>query len=128
VDLRHPHPPNRIMTTTDDTTPPEVALDETLALLADPHRRRVVELLARQPIPAGQLACATGLSAPAMSRHLRQLRRAGLVAERHDGDDARIRIYSLRPDRLAGLRDWLSEVEMHWSGQLEAFRTHVEER
>lgn len=113
---------------TDSDAADVVSLDETLALLADPNRRRVVELLSRRPTPAGQLAAQTGLSAPAMSRHLRLLRRAGLVVERHDGDDARIRVYSLRLDRLAGLRDWLAEVESHWAAQLDSFRRHVEER
>lgn len=116
------------MTATADTTPPGAALDETLALLADPTRRRVVELLAQRPTPAGQLAVQAGLSAPAMSRHLRLLRRAGVVIERHDGDDARVRVYSLRLDRLSALRDWLADVERHWSGQLDSFRRHVEDR
>lgn len=110
------------------STATAVPLDETLSLLADPSRRRVVELLARQPTPAGQLAAQTGLSAPAMSRHLRLLRRAGVVVERHDGNDARVRVYSLHLDRLSGLRDWLAEVESHWSAQLDSFRLHVEER
>lgn len=104
------------------------ALDDTLAALADPVRRQVVDLLAQQPRSAGALAAATGLSPPAMSRHLRVLRRGGIVVERHDTDDARIRIYSLRPDRLAGVSAWLAEVEAYWSAQLDSFRRHVEER
>jgi DNA-binding transcriptional ArsR family regulator len=103
-------------------------LDETLAVLADPARRRVVDLLAEQPRSAGALAAAAGLSPPAMSRHLRVLRRGGLVAGEPDPADARVRIYSLRPERLAGVRVWLTDVERYWSAQLEAFRQHVEER
>ena len=68
------------------------ALDVTLAALADPHRRRAVDILARGPRPAGGLARELGLSAPPMSRHLRTLRESGLVEESHPEFDARVRI------------------------------------
>ncbi|HWD27771.1 MAG TPA: metalloregulator ArsR/SmtB family transcription factor, partial [Rhizomicrobium sp.] len=76
-------------------------LDAVLAALADPQRRRVVDLLSERPRPSGELADAVGVSAPAMSRHLRTLRETGLVEERHDGLDARVRVYSLRPEPMA---------------------------
>ena len=104
------------------------ALDETLTALADPTRRRVVDLIARGPQSAGALATAVGSSPPAMSRHLRVLRRLGLVVGRHDEDDARLRIYSLRPDRLHEVRGWLEDLEDFWSHQLEGFKKHLEER
>jgi DNA-binding transcriptional ArsR family regulator len=101
-------------------------LDRTLAALADPHRRHVVELLRERPRRAGELAEAAGLTPPAMSRHLRTLRVSGLVEERHDGFDARVRVYRLRPEPMAGLADWLRETETMWAGQLTAFKAHME--
>ena len=101
-------------------------VDRTLAALADPTRRRVVDLLGQRPRRAGDLARAAGMSAPAMSRHLRVLRREGLVAEDRDEDDARARIYKLRPEPFGELRDWLAHVERFWTDQLDAFKEHVE--
>ena len=103
-----------------------LAIDRTLAALADPSRRRVVDLLRERPHRAGELASATGLSAPAMSRHLRALRATGLVAESHPEFDARVRIYRLRPEPMAQLRSWLDDTEKLWAQQLAAFKTHVE--
>ncbi len=103
-------------------------LDRTLAALADPSRRRVVELLGESPRSAGELARAVGLSAPAMSRHLRTLRRSGLVRESHPEFDARVRIYELVPEPIQGLQSWLAESERLWTTQLAAFKRHVEAR
>ena len=101
-------------------------LDETLAALADPHRRRVVELLRERPHRAGELAEAAGLTPPAMSRHLRTLRRSGLVEETSPEFDARVRVYQLRPEPMVHLLRWLEETERMWSEQLAAFKAHVE--
>lgn len=103
-------------------------LDGILAALADPHRRRVVDLLAERPQSAGGLASSVGLTPPAMSRHLRVLRRSGLVQEHSHVDDARVRIYSLRPEPFVNLTDWLDDVRQFWTDQLEAFKDHVESR
>lgn len=103
-----------------------VALDHTLAALADPVRRRAVELLAEQPRRAGELAAELGVSSPVMSRHLRVLRTAELVEEEHPPFDARVRIYSLRAARMTELKSWLDEAEAGWSEQLAAFKAHVE--
>jgi DNA-binding transcriptional ArsR family regulator len=105
---------------------PSDALDRTLAALADPDRRRAIDLLREGPRRAGELAQAIGLPAPAMSRHLRVLRQSGLVAEIHPEFDARVRIYSLRPGPMAELRDWLAETEALWAEQLSSFKKHVE--
>ncbi|MBV9323777.1 MAG: winged helix-turn-helix transcriptional regulator [Chloroflexi bacterium] len=105
-----------------------VALDRTLAALADPDRRRAIDLLREGPRRAGDLAQAIGLPAPAMSRHLRVLRESGLVEESHPEFDARVRIYSLRPGPMAELRDWLEETEALWAEQLTSFKQHVEGR
>ena len=105
---------------------PGDALDRTLAALADPDRRRAIELLREGPRRAGDLAQAIGLPAPAMSRHLRVLRHSGLVEESHPEFDARVRIYSLRLGPMAELRDWLDETEALWAEQLSSFKKHVE--
>ena len=102
------------------------ALDRTLAALADPHRRRVVELLRERPRPAGDLARAVGLAPPAMSRHLRALREGGIVEESHPAFDARVRIYALRAEPMMDLLRWLAETERMWSEQLAAVKAHVE--
>lgn len=106
----------------------EAAIDRTLAALADPSRRRVVEVLSHGPRAAGDLARELDLSAPAMSRHLRTLRRSGLVEESHPEFDARVRIYALRPEPMADLLEWLREAERMWSEQLLAFKAHLERK
>ena len=103
-------------------------LDRVLTALADPHRRRVVELLREQPMRAGELAEAVGLAPPAMSRHLRTLRTCGLIEDRHPAFDARVRVYSLRPEPMAHLKQWLEETERLWTAQLAAFKAHLERK
>ncbi|MFI4934846.1 MAG: ArsR/SmtB family transcription factor [Caulobacterales bacterium] len=101
-------------------------LDRILAALADPHRRKVVDVLRHGPRPAGEIAKAVGLAPPAMSRHLRTLRRSGLVEESHPEFDARVRIYALRSEPMTELKRWLEETEAMWSEQLAAFKAHLE--
>lgn len=102
------------------------ALDRTLAALADPHRRRAVDLLREKPRRAGELAERLGLSPPAMSRHLRALRQSGLVEESHPEFDARVRLYHLRPEPMAALKAWLDAAEDLWVDQLSGLKAHVE--
>lgn len=102
------------------------ALDRTLAALADPHRRRAVDLLRERSRRAGELAQSLGLTPPAMSRHLRALRQSGLVEESHPEFDARVRLYCLRPEPMAQLKAWLEAAEDHWVDQLSALKAHVE--
>lgn len=104
----------------------EVNLDRTLAALADPHRRRAVDLLRQRPRRAGELAEALDLPPPAMSRHLRILKKADLVQDSHPDFDARVRIYALKPTPIGKLKAWLDETERLWSDQLAAFKSHVE--
>ena len=101
-------------------------LDRVLAALADPNRRRVVELLRERPRRAGELAAALGMHPPALSRHLRTLRSSGLIEESHPGFDARVRVYTLRPKPMKLLRSWLRDTEQLWSDQLAAFKARVE--
>ena len=111
------------------TSAPEDAseVDRVLAALADPHRRRVIDLLSRGPRPAGEIAKAVGLAPPAMSRHLRTLRMSGLVEEHHPDFDARVRVYALRPGSMGELKAWLDETERMWAAQLAAFKAHLEQ-
>lgn len=101
-------------------------LDRTLTALADPYRRRVVDLLRERPHRAGELAEATRISFPLMSRHLKTLRESGLVEEDRDEFDSRVRIYRLRPAPMADLRAWLEETEVLWGRQLLALKAHLQ--
>ena len=103
-------------------------LDRTLAALADPTRRQVVDLLRERPRRVGELAAGCATSAPAISRHLRVLRASGLVeveAEQLD-HDARLRVYRLRPEPFVTLQIWLDQVQSIWNEQLGAFKTYAE--
>ncbi len=103
------------------------ALDATFGALADPTRRGVIDLLRREPHRASEIAAALDMSRPAMSRHLRVLRESGLV-EATGHEDARVRVYSLRKQRFAELRDWLDDVDQFWTAQLDGFAEHVRKK
>jgi DNA-binding transcriptional ArsR family regulator len=105
---------------------PKAELDTTLFALADRNRRAVIDLLKEQPRRAGEIAGALSLTPAALSRHLRVLRRSGLIHEQRVEEDARVRIYRLRRQPFDQLRGWLGEVESFWAGELAAFRDHVE--
>ena len=102
------------------------SLDRTLAALADPRRRAVVDTLRRGPKAAGELARVLGVSPSLMSRQLRALRESGLVEDSHPAFDTRLRIYSLRAGPMIELKRWLEETERGWGEQLAAFKAHVE--
>jgi DNA-binding transcriptional ArsR family regulator len=91
--------------------------------LADPTRRRVLELLGERSRRAGELAAAAGTSAPVMSRHLRILLEAGLVP-----DDARLRVFHLRREPVLALQAWLDQLQAHWNEQLGSFKRYVDEK
>jgi|SRR4051794_14053963 DNA-binding transcriptional ArsR family regulator len=95
---------------------------EVLAALADGTRRRIVELLAEGPQPAGALAARFAISQPAVSRHLRVLRGAGMVRAEVAGQQ---RIYHLEPGPLAELDDWLARYRSFWSQRLDALETEL---
>jgi DNA-binding transcriptional ArsR family regulator len=101
-------------------------LDRTLAALADPARRQVVELLRERPRRAGDLAGELSMSPSVMSRHLKILRDSELVEQSSPEFDTRVRIYSLRAGATAELRSWLEAVERGWAEQLTALKAHVE--
>ncbi len=92
-------------------------LDAVLSALADGNRRKVLEVLRKGSRRAGELADATALAPPAMSRHLKALRDAGLVEETHPEFDARVRIYTLSAKPLADLKAWIEESEKFAAAQ-----------
>jgi DNA-binding transcriptional ArsR family regulator len=100
---------------------------DVLAALADPTRRRLVELLAEQPRPVGELVAAFPFTQPAISRHLRVLRERGVVEEQRPAGDRRVRVYRLQPQAFDALAGWLDEVRQFWTGHLDQFRSFVEE-
>jgi DNA-binding transcriptional ArsR family regulator len=93
-----------------------------LEALADPTRRKIVELLADGEQDAGSIATRFPVSRPAISRHLRVLREAGLVRVR---PDAQRRLYALEPAPLAELDEWLDRYRGFWANRLDALDVHV---
>ena len=97
-------------------------MDAVLHALSDGSRRTVLEALSRGEATVGQLATLLPIARPGVSRHLRVLREAGLVEVRRD---AQRRVYSLRPDPLAELDDWLGHYRSLWEQRLDALHTEV---
>jgi DNA-binding transcriptional ArsR family regulator len=103
-------------------------LEATFGALADPARLAVIGLLRRKPLRSSEIARRLSLNRPLVSKHLQVLRKAGLIEERADDDDARARVYRLRAARFTEMRSWLDDVETFWTGQLDAFKLHAERR
>lgn len=95
----------------------------TFDVLAEPARRRILDLLLEADRPVGELVERLGLSQPGVSKHLRVLRDAELVDVRRD---AQRRIYALRPEPLAELDAWLEPYREHWSRRLDALERHLD--
>src|SRR6476469_2350085 len=95
---------------------------QTLGALADPTRRELLALLARGELAAGELADRFPVSRPAISRHLRVLREAGLVHSRTDG---KRRLDALDPQPLRELDDWLEPYRDLWAQRLDALDTEI---
>ena len=94
----------------------------TLEALADPTRRRIVELLAEHELSAGELVDEFDMSAPAISQHLNVLREAGLVLTRAEGQ---LRIQSLNPAGFDELDNWLHQTRAVWSHRLDALEREL---
>ncbi|HXY92001.1 MAG TPA: metalloregulator ArsR/SmtB family transcription factor [Acidimicrobiia bacterium] len=107
---------------------PAVELAPLLHALADPTRLEVVRQLSTGPRRAGELAAAAGVSPPAMSKHLRVLLEAGIVTDERPPEDARVRLFRLRPRSVVALRAWLDQLQALWDEQLHSFKRHVEKR
>ena len=93
-------------------------------VLAEPHRRRILDLVRDRERPVGELVEALGLSQPAVSKHLRVLRDSGLVGARID---AQRRMYRARTDALREIDDWLEPYRQVWASGLEELGRHLEE-
>ena len=91
-------------------------------ILAEPNRRRVLDLLREQEHTVGELVDALDMSQPAVSKHLRVLRDAGLVESRVD---AQRRVYTLRAEPLADIDAWLEPYRKFWRGRLGALKRHL---
>jgi DNA-binding transcriptional ArsR family regulator len=97
--------------------------EATFQALADPTRRAVLDLLRRGSQPAGQIANAFPVSRPAISKHLRLLRRAHLVREHREG---RNRIYHLNPEPLRAVDSWIEQYRVFWAASLNNLKNFVE--
>ncbi len=101
-------------------------LSTAFGALADASRRQMIRLLLHKPRRAGELAECIEMSPQALSRHLRVLRRAGLVYEQGIEHDARVRIYSVHAAAFQPVQDWMAQVESLWQRQLLAFKSFAE--
>jgi DNA-binding transcriptional ArsR family regulator len=90
--------------------------------LAEPHRRRIIELVGEGERTAGEIVAALKISQPGASKHLRVLREAGLVEARVD---AQRRVYRLKPEKLAEVDAWLAPYRRFWVSKLDALVDHV---
>lgn len=97
--------------------------ERTFQALADPTRRAVLDLLRQGRQPAGRIAGSFSVSRPAISKHLRLLRRAHLVQERREG---RHRFYNLNPEPLKAVDNWLESYRVFWSANLASLKLFVE--
>jgi DNA-binding transcriptional ArsR family regulator len=96
----------------------------TFDVLAEPTRRRILDLLLDRERPVGELVTKLRLSQPGVSKHLRVLRDAGLVSVR---SEAQRRIYGVRAEPLAELDEWLEPYRRLWADRLDALETHLDE-
>jgi DNA-binding transcriptional ArsR family regulator len=97
-------------------------MEVVLRALADESRRTMLDTLAGGPATVGQLAALLPIARPGVSRHLRVLREAGLVEVRQE---AQRRVYSLRPQPLAEIDQWLGRYRVLWEQRLDALHTEV---
>ena len=100
-----------------------VSENPTFQALSDPTRRAVLDLLRRGSQPAGQIAEAFPVSRPAISKHLRLLRRAHLVREHREG---RNRVYELNPEPLRAVDSWIEQYRVFWVANLNSLKSFVE--
>jgi DNA-binding transcriptional ArsR family regulator len=92
-------------------------------VLAEPNRRRILDLLRGTEQPVGELVSQLGLSQPAVSKHLRVLREAGVVQVR---GDAQRRLYSVRPEPLRAIDEWLAPYRAMWAASLNDLERHLD--
>jgi DNA-binding transcriptional ArsR family regulator len=103
------------------------SLNAAFAALSDASRREMIGMLLQKPRRAGELAECVHMSPQALSRHLRVLRKAGLVSEQGIENDARVRIYSVHANAFQPLQQWIAQQEDLWRQQLHAFKSFAED-
>lgn len=103
-----------------------VALLDPFLAVADPTRRALLDRLSRGEAPVTELAAGFSISRPAISRHLRVLRDAGLVRERRGGSDGRQRIYQITPAPLRKVARWSLRYQSFWQANLASLKRHLE--
>jgi DNA-binding transcriptional ArsR family regulator len=96
----------------------------TFEVLAEPTRRRILDLLLDRERPVGDLVKKLKLSQPGVSKHLRVLRDAGLVSVR---TEAQRRIYGVRAEPLSEIDEWLEPYRRLWADRLDALERHLDE-
>jgi DNA-binding transcriptional ArsR family regulator len=106
--------------------PQDLHLSAAFGALSDASRREIIRLLLQKPRRAGEIAESIDMSPQALSRHLRVLRKAGLVAEQGIEDDARVRIYSVPVAAFQPVQNWFAQAEDMWRRQLHSFKTYAE--
>ncbi|HEX2118780.1 MAG TPA: metalloregulator ArsR/SmtB family transcription factor [Acidimicrobiales bacterium] len=99
-------------------------MPETFEALAEPHRRRILDLLRADERPVGELVRLLAVSQPLVSKHLRVLRDAGLVEVRVD---AQRRLYRVRPEPLRAVDEWLEPYRLLWESRLDDLERHLDE-
>ena len=109
-----------------DQRSPGLQLNAAFAALSDASRREMIRVLLHKPRRAGELAECIDMSPQALSRHLRVLRKAGLVLEQGIEDDARVRVYSVHPSAFEPVQEWMAQVEDLWRRQLQSFKAFAE--
>jgi DNA-binding transcriptional ArsR family regulator len=92
-------------------------------VVAEPRRRQILDLLRAAELPVGELVSALEMSQPAVSKHLRILREAGLVTVR---GDAQRRLYSVRPEPLRTIDEWLAPYRRMWAASLDDLERHLD--
>lgn len=97
----------------------------TLQVLAEPSRQAILDLLRDGELPVGELVARLNMSQPAVSKHLRVLKEAGMVDVRAD---AQRRLYRIRPEPLAELDDWLASYRKLWTARLGRLEEHLDRR
>ncbi|HEY0748553.1 MAG TPA: metalloregulator ArsR/SmtB family transcription factor [Steroidobacteraceae bacterium] len=103
------------------------SLNAAFAALSDEWRREMIRVLLQKPRRAGELAAEIAMSPQALSRHLRVLRKAGLVSEQGIEEDARVRVYSVHPKAFQAVQQWIAQQEQLWHRQLHAFKAFAED-
>ena len=100
-----------------------MTMGTTMQVIAEPRRQAILDVLRAEELPVGELVRRLGMSQPLMSKHLRVLKDAGLVAVRAD---AQRRLYRIRPEPLAEIDHWLAPYRELWNTSLDRLERHLD--